>query len=175
MKQVCWVAGAVLAAAWLAGAAETQPSTNLVPTVITADKMEYDYEEQVAYLKGRVVVRDERGSLAADNATVYFERDKSGDIAAAASAEGANFQRVVAYGNVKMQSGDRVAIAEKAVWNRAESKIVLTGGPPMVKQGSSYIKAERITFDVKTQRFEFYPSPEIVFQASEEEKQRFLR
>ncbi|MCX7848367.1 MAG: hypothetical protein N2595_10105 [bacterium] len=156
-------------------AAAAQPSTNLVPTVITADKMEYDYEEQIAYLKGRVIVRDERGSLAADNATVYFERDKSSDSTSPASSDVGNFQRVVAYGNVKMQSGDRIAIADKAVWNRAEAKIVLTGGPPMVKQGTSYIKAERITFDIKSQRFEFHPNPEIVFQASEEQKQRFMQ
>lgn len=155
-------------------AANPQAPTNLVPTVITADKMEYDYEEQIAYLKGRVLVRDERGLLAADNATVYFEREKSSDPAPTSSDVG-NFQRVVAYGNVKMQSGDRIAIADKAVWNRAENKIVLTGGPPMVKQGSSYIKAERITFDIRSQRFEFHPNPEIVFQATEEQKQRFLQ
>ncbi len=175
MNRILLMISVATLAAAAVRAADPQPGTNLVPTVITSDKMEYDYEEQVAYLKGRVVVRDEQGSLAADNATVYFDREKGADQAPAAGADVGSFQRVVAYGNVKMQSGDRIVVADKAVWNRSEEKIVLTGGPPLAKQGASYIKAERITYNIRQQRFEFYPSPELVFHATEDQKQRFVQ
>jgi len=49
--------------------------TNATPTRINADKLECDYEQRIVYLRGSVVVRDSKGILKSDNATVYFSND----------------------------------------------------------------------------------------------------
>ncbi len=149
--------------------------TNVVPTRINADKLECDYEERVVYLRGSVVVRDPKGVLRADNATVYFdEGDDKKDGKDGTKVGG--FRRVVAVGNVRMSSDDKavVIISDKAVWSKKDNTIILTGGPPMVRQGSLYIKAKRIIYNLDTQKCEFHPEPEVVFQLDDDDKAKFL-
>ncbi len=154
--------------------------TNTTPTKITADKLECDYEERVVYLRGSVVVRDAKGILKSDNATIYFNKSKdekkSNDSSNASTPDVGSFTRIVAVGNVRMSSADKaiVVISEKAVWSKKDNNIVLTGGPPMVKQGPSYIKAKRIIYDLTTQKCDFKPDPQVVFQVPESEKTKFL-
>ena len=150
--------------------------TNTTPTRINADKLEYNYEERVVYLRGSVVVRDPKGILKSDNATVYFEKAKDDGKNKSDSADIGNFSRVVAVGHVKMSSDDKaiVVVSDKAVWNKKDNTIVLTGGPPMVRQGTAYIRAKRIVYDLATQRCDFKPDPEVVFHVSDSEKTRFL-
>jgi len=83
---------------------------------------------------------------------------------------------VVAVGNVVISSDDKAVVitSDKAVWNKKDNTITLTGGPPMVKQGPAYIKAERIIYDLTTQKCDFYPSPQMVFQVSPSEKAKFF-
>jgi len=150
--------------------------TNTTPTKITADKLECDYEERVVYLRGSVVVRDAKGILKSDNATIYFKKDDSEKKSAASTPDVGSFNRIVAVGNVRMSSSDKaiVVISDKAVWSKKDNNIVLTGGPPMVKQGPSYIKAKRIIYDLTTQKCDFKPDPIVVFQVPENEKAKFL-
>ncbi len=155
--------------------------TNATPTRINADKLECDYEQRIVYLRGSVVVCDSKGILKSDNATVYFSNDKdkknkkSGSSLESASDVG-SFSRVVAVGNVVISSDDKAVVitSDKAVWNKKDNTITLTGGPPMVKQGPAYIKAERIIYDLTTQKCDFYPSPQMVFQVSPSEKAKFF-
>ena len=154
--------------------------TNSLPTRINADKLECDYEERIVYLRGSVVVRDSKGILKADNATVYFGDDsdkskKSSDSLDSASDVG-SFSRIVAVGNVRMSSNNKsiVVISEKAVWNKKDNLITLTGGTPMVKRGTSYIKAKRIIYDLTTQKCDFYPGPEIVFAVENSDKSKLF-
>jgi lipopolysaccharide export system protein LptA len=152
--------------------------TNLVPTRINAERMEFDYEDGVIYLRGHVVVRDVEGTIAADNATVYLERDTPDSDPQIADADdmltrgGGSFARVVAVGNVKIIVDERSAISNKAVWDRTEETIVLSGGPPMLREGVSYIRATRIVFHTDTHKCDFYPNPEVVFQVSDEDRDR---
>jgi lipopolysaccharide export system protein LptA len=151
--------------------------TNLVPTRINAERMEFDYEDGVIYLRGRVVVRDQEGTLAADNATVYLEKtgtDGTSPQELSDSGVG-SFTRIIAVGNVDMTVDNRKAISNKAVWNREDQTIVLSGGPPMLRQGASYIRATRIVFHTDTRECEFFPNPEVVFQVSDEDRQRFAQ
>jgi lipopolysaccharide transport protein LptA len=161
---------------FLAGTAVAE-ETNLVPTRINAERMEFDYEDGVIYLRGRVVVRDEQGTLAADNATVYLESKGSKEEGPEnmIGRDVGGFTRVVAVGNVKMTVENRVAVSNKAVWNREEQTIVLTGGPPLLQQDASFIRATRIVFHTDTQKCDFYPNPEVVFQVSDEDRERFAQ
>jgi lipopolysaccharide transport protein LptA len=155
-----------------------------VKTTINADKLEYDIEENVAYLRGSVVVQDANGSLRADNATVYFkekkddkkpEPDKKEDKAITSkNPKVGDFYRVVALGNVLITVEDRQVSAQKAIWDRKTNKIILTGGPPMAKQGLSLIRATRIVYNVETQTIEFYPDPEVVLNPSDADRKKFM-
>ncbi len=149
--------------------------TNAVPTRINADKLECDYEERVVYLRGSVVVRDPKGVLRADNATIYFDEGDDKKDGKDGPKVG-SFRRIVAVGNVRMSSDDKaiVVISDKAVWCKKDNTIILTGGPPIVRQGSLYIKAKRIIYDLDTQKCEFHPEPEVVFHLDDDDKAKFL-
>jgi len=159
----------------------------MVPTRINADKMNFDYSEGVIYLRGHVVVADPQGMLYADNATVYLEKNNEEENAESDSEKDKNeniqidenigtFYRVVAFGNVRMTTDDRAVISNKAVWDREKNTIVLTGGPPMLKQGASYIEATRIVYNISTGQTEFFPNPRVVINNIDQEtKNKFLR
>ena len=177
---------AALSAASTNAAGALQQSTNVVETRINADHMEYDYAEQIVYLRGNVVVTDSRGILKSDNATVeFFDKDKDKDKENAGNTTGesiGDFKRVIANGNVHMISGTRVAVSDKAVWTYKENRIVLTGDDKQrplvreVKDGKDMymLTADRIVYDVKTQKFEFQPNPTIIMQPTAAEKDRFF-
>ena len=179
-KKMTYKTSILIAACWIAAFSSINllaAETNNVPTRINADKLECDYEEGIVYLRGSVVVRDQKGILKADNATVYFDKGKGDNKSSLDSASNVgSFSRVVAVGNVRMSSNNKtiVVISEKAVWNKKDNTIVLTGGPPMVKQGPSYIKAKRITYDLTTQKCDFYPDPQMVFTVPASEKTKFF-
>lgn len=161
------------------GSRESFAQTNLVSTRINADKMSLDYDQGIIYLQGNVIVADPNGMLYADNATVYLEREEDAeDVSAPIQVQSGmgSFYRVVAMGNVRMTASDRSAISDKAVWDRETNTIVLTGGPPMLRQGSSYIEATRIIYYVHTQLVEFYPDPRVVIHDIDDEtKARFFQ
>jgi len=170
---------ATLAAALIAtAAAQAAPAADTNATTrINADQMEFDYEDEggIIYLKGHVVVRDPKGTLSADNATVYLESGTKD--ATASEADFRSFSRIVAVGSVRMAASDsaRVVLAEKATWTRKDNVIVLTGGPPKAKDGPSFIKAARIVYHVDTRKIEFFPQPEIMLDVPKDQKQKFVQ
>jgi lipopolysaccharide transport protein LptA len=185
-SRILTVSLAVLAALYLCCSTDARAADKeeTVKTTINADKLEYDIEENVAYLRGSVVVQDGSGSLRADNATVYFKEKKDEKETAAEKKEDktipsknpkvGDFYRVVALGNVLITIEDRQVSAQKAIWDRKTNKIILTGGPPMAKQGLSLIRATRIVYNVETQTIEFYPDPEVVLNPSDADRKKFV-
>jgi len=161
------------------GAPTQAATTNSIPVRISSDQLKYDYENHIAYLRGSVIVRDEPGRvLSADNATVYFGRKSQQPVQQAMSENVAfgNVERIVAVGNVRIVDGEYRVIADKAVWNRQDNKVVLTGGPPLARQAETvYIRAERITYDITTQRLQFSPAPVAEYKLTDEERHRLLR
>ncbi len=150
--------------------------TNSSPVHINADKLEYNSEEKVLYLRGNVVVRHPEGMLVADNATVYqaIEKKEENKKKDEKKNKMGNIKRIVAVGNVKMTSKDVVTVSDKAVWDGENQTITLTGGPPIAKQPAGYIRAERIIFDMETGNITFHPSPHIIFDIDDDAKSKFL-
>ncbi len=147
-------------------------STNEFPVHINSDKLEYNSEEKVLYLKGNVVVRHPEGILVADNATVYQSaNDKDGKDT---KSKIGSVKRIVAVGNVRMSSKGAIAISDKAVWDGENNTITLTGGPPIAKQDAVHTQADRIVYDVETGKASFYPNPKIIIGLSKKDKARFL-
>ena len=146
--------------------------TNEFPVHINADKLEYNSEEKVLYLKGNVVVRHPDGILVADNATVYQSTDEKNS--KDTKSKMGNVKRIVAVGNVRMSSKGAMTISDKAVWDGVNNTIILTGGPPIAKQESVYTQADRIIYDIETGKASFYPNPKIIISLSGKDKSRFL-
>lgn len=156
-------------------------STNKVPVHINANKLEYNSDEKVIYLKGNVVVKHVEGTLMADNATVYMVADKKEDTTNKKDKSKkkkenkmGSIKRIVAVGNVRMSGSDGMTISDKAVLDEENRTITLTGGPPIAKQEIGYITGERIVFDMETGDFTCYPEPHIIFELDKDARSKFL-
>lgn len=148
---------------------------------INSDELKYSIEENTAYLHGHVVVTDGERKLTTDNATVYFDEDKKGgdETVEDLGIKGVDgFSRVVAVGNVHVVFNDHQnvkteVIADRGIWEKAKNKVVMTGGPPIVRSGSHYIRCRMLTVDLTKAKCNF-EAPEIVLTPSKEEKEKFL-
>jgi len=154
-------------------------SNDTTTTVINADRMEFDYDAMVTYWHGNVVVSDPSGKLKADVAVVELETNKVGrqEGVGTASANRIPFKRVLATGNVKMTSGTREVVSDKAVWTSEDNRIILSGDKrrPIYREGASYyLTADRIVYDVKTQKFGLQPKAELVVNITPEQQARFI-
>jgi len=103
------------------------------PLRITAQELEADNKNRVITFRGKVEARQGELIINADTAQVFYEKKD----------EGNEIREVVATGNVKVQEGDRLATAQKAVFANREQKITLTG-QPKVWQGKDVVSGEKI-------------------------------
>ncbi len=109
------------------------------PTVITADRLEFDYNAYIAQFEDNVVVTDPEFRLTADVMVVYFENTNE-------------VKRVVAVGNVFLQSGDMTAVCGKATYTRATGQVLIEEGTPVVTKGENRITGEKMAIWLKEQR-----------------------
>ncbi len=101
-------------------------------TVITSDRLTFDYENQFALFEGNVVVTDPEMKLTADRMNVTF--DKKSEV-----------ESIDATGDVRIQQDDKVANAGEAVYNVKTGQIVLKGNP-RVRRGNDLLQGDVITF-----------------------------
>ena len=101
-------------------------------TVITSDKLTFDYQKHYALFEANVVVVDPDMKILADKLTVLFD-DKS------------KAQSIKAEGNVYIVQQDKKAKAAEANYDVASGKIVLTG-KPQVTRGKDVLSGDTITF-----------------------------
>ncbi|MBQ9693928.1 MAG: hypothetical protein IJV69_04150 [Kiritimatiellae bacterium] len=127
-------------------------------TKITADHMEYNYKESVAILTDNVVVDDARFHLTSDKLFVFLESANTLD-------------RLLVLGNVKVTNEDRRAECDKAVYIKAEERLVMSGNAKLHsldKNGKTRtVAGDKITIWTKKgdQRMEVYPNPELIIPA----------
>ena len=118
-------------------------------TVVTADKLTFDYIKKFALFEGRVQVNDPRLQLSSDRLTIVFTEDGGA-------------QTIKAEGKVLLTQGDKKARSDVAVYDVPSGKIVLAGGPPQVMQGRNILEGEVITFWRDEQRLECKPKARLV-------------
>ncbi len=102
------------------------------PIRIKSDGLVWDYRGYVATFKGNVIVNQEDVTLYSDRLVIYYDE---------ASSE---VTQIVAEGAVRIVQLDTRATGEKAVFDNAERKIILTG-KPVVRQGNNVVIGEKIT------------------------------
>jgi len=118
-------------------------------TVVTADKLTFDYIKQFALFEGNVVVNDPRLQLSANRLTIIFTEDGGA-------------QTIKAEGKVRLTQGDKKARSEVATYDVPSGRIVLAGGPPQMMQGRNILEGEVITFWRDEQRLECKPRARLV-------------
>ncbi|NLB66043.1 MAG: hypothetical protein GX803_06205 [Lentisphaerae bacterium] len=136
-------------------------------TVITADKLTFDYLKQFAKFDGNVLVNDPRMQLSAEQLTVIFSREGGA-------------QTIKAEGKVLMSQEDKKARADVATYDVKSGRIVLTGAPdrpPQVLQGRNILEGEVITFWRDEQRVECQPRARLIVYSEDfgKDPDSFLR
>jgi lipopolysaccharide transport protein LptA len=115
-----------------AQAPATAPAAADDTTVITSDRLTYDYGKAYALFQEHVVVVDPSLKLTCDELEVKF--DEKGDVSF-----------LQARGSVFIQQADKTARAELASYFMKEGKIVLEKNPQVMQQGK-ILQGGRITF-----------------------------
>ena len=118
-------------------------------TVITSEKLTFDYRKNYAVFEEDVVVTDPRLELMADKLAVWFNQD--GDI-----------QLIKAEGRVHITQEDKVATSGEAVYDLTTEKITLTKGPRL-QRGPHYIEGQTITFWRNQELLKVEPQARAVF------------
>ena len=103
------------------------------PLRITSQQLDADNKNRIITFRGKVEAKQGDLTIWADVAQVVYEKKE----------EGSEIREIVATGNVKVQEGDRLATAQKAVFLNGEQKIILTG-EPKVWQGKDMISGDKI-------------------------------
>ncbi len=131
-------------------------AVELPDTKITADKMEYNYKEAVAIMTNNVVVDDARFHLTSDKLFVFLDGTNS-------------LSQLVVLGNVHVTNENRRATCDKAVYTKAEGRLVLVGNAKLTntdeKGKESSVTGDKITIWTEDQRMEVYPRPTLTIPA----------
>ncbi len=123
-------------------------------TVVTADKLTFDYIKQFALFENNVLVNDPRLQLSANRLTIIF-------------TEEGGAQTIKAEGDVLLTQGEKKARADVATYDVVSGKIVLAGGPPQVMQGRNILEGEVITFWRDQQKLECKPRARLVIYSED--------
>lgn len=127
-------------------------AVQLRDTRITAKRMEYNYKEAVATMTDDVVVDDARFLLTADRLFVFLDGTNS-------------FSQLVVMGHVAVSNENRRAWCDKAVYTKADARLVMVGKAKLTNIGDdgkrNSVKGDKITIWTTDQRMEVYPNPEL--------------
>jgi len=129
------IAGLVIAGAALPAlaAGEAAGGSSVEPvTVVTSEKLTFDYKKQYALFENNVIVTDPEMQLAADRLTVLFD-------------EKGKAQSIKAEGRVTITQTDKTAQAGLATYDFESGKIVLAI-KPRVTRGRDTLEGELITY-----------------------------
>ena len=146
--------------AWCANAVVAQDSVEEDVTVITSDKLTFDYQNKYALFIGNVIVEDKDMRLTSDELTVRFDDD--GDV-----------EFINAEGQVFIQQADKNARSQTATYNVATGEIVLEGDPQL-QRGKNLLFGDRITFWRDQDRLEVFPNARLIIFPDGDEKRESL-
>ena len=118
-------------------------------TVVTADKLTFDYIRKFAKFEHNVIVNDPRLQISADNLTILFTEDGGA-------------QSIKAEGKVLLSHEDIKARADMATYDIATGRITLVGGPPQVLKDRNILEGDVIIFWRDEQRLECKPHARLV-------------
>jgi lipopolysaccharide export system protein LptA len=111
--------------------------------VVTAPRLTYADNEREARYSGGVTVRAESGVMTADHAEVFLNAAGASHAVAAPS----QLDHIVAGAHVVVQQQERRAEGDKLVYTAADSRFVMTGGPPVMSDPvNGTVRGNSLTF-----------------------------
>ncbi len=146
----CLLAFGMVAAASAQSASASFGSEDSL-TVITSDKLTFDYQKQFALFEKNVVVVDPEMRLYADRMTVRFGADN-------------RLTEIRAEGRVHIVQEDKEARSDLAIYNLQQGVIILTG-KPQVTRGQDILTGDKITFWKNENRMIVEPRARLVLQS----------
>jgi len=105
-----------------------------IPTIINAESLEIELEENKATFLGDVKVTQSQGVLESQELQVIFDKDSGG------------INTLVAKGKVKITQGGNVGTCEKAIYEFLPHQKVTMEGNPQLKHGKQNFSGETIIF-----------------------------
>jgi len=133
-----------------AGAAGAADVTATNRTVITSDRLEFDYARSAAIFEGNVVVTDPAVRIESDKLNVLFSRTNT-------------LESVTAVGNVVMNYGDKNARCDKAIYLSGKGELLLIGRVEL-RRGQDTVNADVIRYWLADDRMVCEPGRMVVFQ-----------
>ncbi len=146
MNKASCIAGFIVAASVLWGGLAA--ADNLDVTVITSERLTFDYNQKFALFEQDVVVVDPRMKLYADTLRVTFN-------------EANRATHIKAEGNVIIIQEDKRARGAVAEYNVETGEVSLTGNP-MITSGKNIFTADVIKFWRDDGRMEGFPRSRLV-------------
>lgn len=113
-------------------------------TVITSDKLDFNYRSNVAVFEGNVVVKDPEITMTSDKMTASF--DKEGNIRVA-----------TARGNVKAWYQDKTASSSLMIYQAEKSEVEMRGDC-ILTRATDIVKGDRIVFWLNEERMVVEPA-----------------
>lgn len=111
------------------------------PIRIDADRLDVFEREGRAVYAGNVVAVQGDTTMRCSSLAIFFVRgDGEGD-------DGDQIDRIECEGPVTILSQDQVATGERAVYDRREARVVLTGDVAL-SQGANVTRGERLVYDI---------------------------
>ncbi len=111
---------------------------------ITSDSLTYSQDKRSVAFTGNVHVARQDFELWAKRLIVFLRPDQKVTGAATARA----MEKIIAEGGVRLQSGERVATAEKVVYSAANETLRLTGSP-FLREGKNELRGEVVVLRLK--------------------------
>ncbi|MDR1045832.1 MAG: lipopolysaccharide transport periplasmic protein LptA [Candidatus Adiutrix sp.] len=130
---------------------------NRGPIAISSDRVETDDRSGVVTFIGAVVARQAEMTITCDLMKVYYSPGEAAGREGGASpfegGQGRQIQRVEGEGSVKVVDGDRLAVADRAVYlaQNVPRRIVLTG-QARVWQGGNSVAGHEVVYDLDNGR-----------------------
>lgn len=161
-----WIAASMVSVGvWFVTMASVQSQSNVRDdmkqsdqvTVITSDKLTFDYRQNFALFEEDVLVVDPEMKMVCDKLVVWFDEDGEA-------------KTIKAEGHVKMTQEDKVIESGEAVYDLELHRIVLTKSP-RVQQGLNYMEGTVITYYVDTDVMVCEPQAKVaLFPASDKKR-----
>lgn len=107
-------------------------------TVITSNRLTFDYKRSIASFDGNVEVTDPQMNIKADKLTVLFDKDN-------------NVKSATAVGNVRLQSEDRSGTCKKAVYLAKADEVMMLGDAVLKRANMDSLSGHSITFSIGKQ------------------------
>ena len=106
----------------------------------TQDRIEFLRDKKKVIAFGRPIIKHQLDTITADVMAAYFKEDKKGKMVS---------DKMVADGNVKIETKDEVITGNRLVFNSQTRQAVMTGDV-LVKKGDNHIKGVKAVVDMNT-------------------------